>query len=91
MEIDIGPSRFQEPESADDLREQKEQENQGSKSVAELTRSSIFSRSSESFGAKFWKAITPTIKRMVTRPFFFRFLGSELFLNLLIIQSMHNP
>ena len=53
MEIDIGPSRFQEPESADDLREQKEQENQGSKSVAELTRSSIFSRSSESFGAKF--------------------------------------
>ena len=53
MEIDIGPSRFQEPESADDLREQKDQENQGSKPVAELIKSSIFTRSSESFGAKF--------------------------------------
>jgi len=53
MEIDIGPSQFQVPESADDLREQKDQENQGSKSVAELINSSILSRSSESFGAKF--------------------------------------
>jgi|688.fasta_scaffold188236_4 hypothetical protein len=53
MEIDIGPSRFQEPESAEGLPGQKDRENQGSKSAAELTRSSIFSRSSESFGAKF--------------------------------------
>lgn len=53
MEIDIGPSQFQEPESAEGLPGQKDRENQGSKSVIELIKSSIFTRSSESFGAKF--------------------------------------
>jgi hypothetical protein len=53
MEIDIGPSQFQEPESVDGPPEQKDQENQGSKSVAELIKSSILTRSSESSGAKF--------------------------------------
>ena len=53
MEIVIGHLQFQELESAEDLPEQKDPENQGSKSVTELTRSSIFNRSSESFGANF--------------------------------------
>jgi hypothetical protein len=53
MGIVIGHLQFQEPESVEGLLEQKGQENQGRKSVAELTMSSIFKRSSESSGAKF--------------------------------------
>jgi hypothetical protein len=53
MGTDTGLSPFQAPELAVDLLEQKDQENQGSKSVTELTASSIFIRSSESLGAKF--------------------------------------
>jgi hypothetical protein len=53
MGTDTGLSPFQAPELAVDLLEQKDQENQGSKSVAELIKSSILTRSSESSGAKF--------------------------------------
>lgn len=53
MEIDIGPSQFQEPESAEGLPGQKDRESQERKSVTELIKSSIFTRSSESSGAKF--------------------------------------
>ena len=82
-----GHSLFPVLELAVGLPELKGQENHGSKPVAELTWSSIINRSSESFGPKSSKAITPTIKRIDTRPFFFRFLGSEFFLNFL---SNHN-
>ena len=53
MGIVIGPLQFQEQELAEGLPEQEGLEDQGNKLVTELTRSSIFIRSSESFGAKF--------------------------------------
>ena len=80
----LSPAR----ELAIGLLEKKDQGNHGSKSVIESTASSIFTRRSESIGAKFWNAITPIIIKIVTNPILFLFFGSADLLNRLSCQNM---